>query len=221
MKKNIMLRMVVFFSLILLTPCWLCAEMRAKEEAAWVEELRATVQKSPEEFMKRLKSLWDNPQSSSVEYAEKMSGMKLARWEILKKADVIRKVNRRMVNRYSIELKHEVYPDFPYNFYVVTPVVGEIADKTSFGAGFRGVKEIGEPNRWVCVTPKLTKEMFGEPTEIKEGHIRGGETPDGDYIYYKYVNEKKNMTFRYDHYAGNLKNRENFCASNVDIIINQ
>lgn len=207
-------------ALVLYVPTLVGAEATTQDEATWARELKDAVPKTPDEFMRRLKFVLDNPKSKAVDFAETISGIPLTKWE---------KYTRKTTGRggyavnYKINVSYEKYPQFPYDFGLDLNGFGDFEGKENFGVGFRGIRRRGDEKRQVCVTPALTKEFFGEPASVDfNWNI---ETLDKSVMYYYSINGKK-FLFKFNHIFSdsemykNYNKHKEFCANGLSISIN-
>jgi hypothetical protein len=158
------------------------------------------LQKTQEEFLMRVKTVWNKPEANMTEVAETITGVSGQRFSSSPVPDPETKY-------YPLDLKYELHPDAPYHGAFVENRL-EKAKRDSPGhyrlpAGvfirddlrltFYGQTRRDNPQRNLCVTAGKTREILGEPTKMHLKAIRHAES-----FGFEYIDGKRRMTFEYD-----------------------
>ena len=232
MRNRIIIWTIAVFTLVLLPPCGLCAETNAKYDAVAVQELKAAAPKTSEEFMRRLKSLLDNPTTNGMELARRIVGMDMTRWET--------PAGKGGCNRYE---KCYVTPDYHYpdltsDFMLAIDNRADNAGSFVLVTHFmdRGYydqkdKEGVTYEKEICIKPALIKKNLGEPSSVKVKVSRDPDSMGQVSVVYIYITKTYKITLSYqswgyshskaDAFYENFDNHKDFCANVISIRINK
>lgn len=192
------------FLLFLLTGLGQLSWAEPIQEKQEAERVRATniishAAKTQEEFLMRVKTVWNNAEASMTEVAETITGVSGQRFSSSPVPDPETKY-------YPLDLKYELHPDAPY-YGAFAENRLEKAKRESTGdyrlpAGvfirddlwltFYGQTRRDNPQRNLCVTAGKTREILGEPTKMHLKAIRHAES-----FGFEYIDGKRRMTFEY------------------------
>lgn len=179
---------------------WAESNQEKATEQARTAELISHAAKTQEEFLRRVKTVWDKPEASMTEVAETITGVSVQRFNSSP-------VSAPETKYYALDLKYEIHPDAPY-YGAFAENRLEKAKRDSPGsyrlsAGvfirndlwltFYGQTRRDNPQRNLCVTAGKTREILGEPTRMHLKAIRRAET-----FGFEYIDGKRRMTFKYD-----------------------
>lgn len=184
----------------------------------WIQEISAKIPKNANEFLRRLKSSWENQKSNVFDVAEEITEVSLNKWMKIQNEGLLR------YHLYIPPDDSEDYPVFPYVFLVKSKT-----NNSSFHTYLRSFKHVKSANNKysthhiVCITPAETKEILGEPSAVKGDDHR---TMEGSFSNTKYLYEIDNTTieFIFPNPGGASKKyidfdqHKQFCASSIEFI---
>lgn len=185
MKKNMMLRMVVFFSIVLFTPCWLCAETAPDPIKLTVNNgIQANVPKNPDELLLVIQKLIANKFMDGHELCVKWLGIDKGIW--------VKSAHGTLESEYIGPFAK--YPPAPFQFEeAVLDLQGNLAKLVL--TFYR--------NPDFLMTPALVQKILGQPTIIWVG-VPKNENSSGRYtIEYRYDSDRNIDTK--DQYYINIK----------------
>jgi len=202
MNKQKTLWITALFFLLMGLAQFSWAEPSPEEDAteqARVAEFMNRAAKTQEEFLRRVKAVWDKPEASMTEVAETITGVSMKWFRAYPMPTLETKY-------YAVDLEYELHPDAPYHgsFVENVPEKAQKREKwyrlpagvfirDELWLSFYGQTRRDNPQRNLCVTAGKTREILGEPTQMHLeaiGHNR--------LFGYEYFDGKRRMTFRYD-----------------------
>ncbi|MDH5573499.1 MAG: hypothetical protein OEY89_17175 [Gammaproteobacteria bacterium] len=157
-----------FFCLLLIYPQTLCAETVTAVENTRTQKELAFTPKNSEEFLSRLKTLLQDKDNTGLNFAKKLTGVELEKWNISN-------------NKYD---NNDFYRDYSYN-YMSYLTVDDHRDNIYFI--FRiGIDRINKVKPLYSITPEITQLYLGKPSKILSYIDDKTENSNSSQLIYRY-----------------------------------